>query len=148
MVEIEGIEWSAGAPEPVVLQSESRAFIAFYGRHHRVGDNEVVAAEFVRTVSLKAGFPNDEVLHGHRLWGRGLEFYSVHEVFESSWLAELRANESVHAQSLPLPFGDARHFVLTFHDSTVEAIAYDLVLHSSHRSMAEAVSSLGEQLSA
>lgn len=143
-IKIDGIEWSAGAPQPVLLQSETRAFIAFHGRTDQVEEDEVVVAEFISATSIKAGFPNDEVLHGHRLWGHGLEFYSTHEVFDSSWLKELRAIESAHPQSSPVPFPDARHFVLAFHDSTVEAIARDLVLHSRHRSMMKAVSSLGE----
>ena len=113
----------------------------------QVGEDEDITAEFVGCTSITAGFPNDEVLHGHRLWGKGLTFYAVHEVLNSSWLAELRAIEAVHPMSRPLPFDNARHFVLTFHDSTVEAIARDLVRLASHKSMRQAIRSLDGELS-
>jgi hypothetical protein len=146
VIEVLGVAWSAGAPQPVVLTSESRTFIAFFGREDSVGEDQVITAEFVGCTSINTGFPNDEVLHGHRLWGRGLTFYRVHEVLNSSWLAELRSIEAVHPRSPSPPFPNARHFVLTFHDSTVEAIATDLIPIASHSSMRQAISSLEGEL--
>jgi hypothetical protein len=83
--------------------------------------------------------PNDEVLHGHRLYGAGPGYYQLHEVDNSAWLIELRAIEAVHDHAPRLPFENARHFVLTFHDSTVEAIATDVRLVDSYGTRAEAV---------
>jgi len=60
-------------------------------------------------------------------------------VDNSAWLIELRATEAVHDRAPEVPFGNARHFVLTFHDSTVEAIASDVRLVGSYDTRAEAV---------
>jgi hypothetical protein len=88
---------------------------------------------------MRFGFPNDEVLHGHPLFSVGLGYYRLHEVVNSAWLMELRAIEAVHDRAPAMPFENARHFVLTFHDSTLEAIAADVRLAGSYPSRAEAV---------
>lgn len=126
--------------------SELRVHIAFYASGARPGIDEVVTAEFVRCTSFRMGFPNDEALHGHRLWGRGLESYRAHEVSESAWLAELRTIESVHPEASAVPFEDARHFVLTFHDSTVEAIAGAIEVGPSYTTMVAAIEALATKL--
>jgi hypothetical protein len=79
------------------------------------------------------------VLHRHRLYGAGLGYYRLHEVDNSAWLLELRAIEAVHDHPPDVPFENARHFVLTFHDSTVEAVASDVRLVGSYGTRAEAV---------
>jgi hypothetical protein len=144
---IEGLRWSAGAPQPIVFRSERRTLLAFFAADDERGDDEVVSAEFENCAAITCGFPNDEVLHGHALWGRGLEFYRLHEVKESDWLDELRAVEAVHDQAPTMPFSQARHFVLTFHDSTVEAVADDLVVRDRYPSMEAAAAALAEMVS-
>lgn len=76
---------------------------------------------------------------GHRLYGSGLTHCQLHEVLDAAWLAQLRAVEAVHPQAPEAPFRSARHFVFTFHDSTLEAIAVDVSLVGIHGSRAEAV---------
>lgn len=145
VIDVPGLEWSAGAPEPRVVMSELFVGIAFYASDARPGE-EVATAAFVRCTSFRMGFPNDEALHGHRLWGRGLESYRAHEVSDSAWLAELRAVEAAHPQAPAVPFAGARHFVLTFHDSTVEAIAEAIEVGPSYRTMGEAIEALVTKL--
>ena len=69
------------------------------------------------------GSPNDEVLNGHPLWGSGLEGYSAHEVKNSPWIRELMDINRVHDRFRESQWSDDRHFVLTFHDETLECIA-------------------------
>jgi hypothetical protein len=141
-VEVPGLAWSAGAPSPFFISSEQRTLIGFYagkGDADQSDGDPVTVAELVGCTSVKFGFPNDEVLHGHRLYGAGLGYYQLHEVDNSAWLSELRAIEAVHDRAPETPFPNARHFVLTFHDSTVEAIARDVRLVGSYRTRAEAV---------
>jgi hypothetical protein len=146
-VQIPGIRWSAGSPEPLLIASERRTLFAFYKGDDEVEqDDEVQAAEFVGCTSVRFGFPNDEPLQGHPLWGHGLAFYSVHEVEESSWVAALRENESAHPAAPALPFANAKHFVLTFHDSTLEAVARGIVALNTFASMEEAASALAAGL--
>ena len=64
-------------------------------------DSAVVT--FSGVSSWNYGGPNDEGLAAHPLWGRGLTFYSFHEV-------------------LP-PSASARRWVGTFHDGTFDVVA-------------------------
>jgi len=89
----------------------------------RRAGGEVHRAEFKRMTSVKIGSPNDEVLHGHPLWGSGLEFYRAHEVKNSSWIAELMQVDRARERFDESHWTGRRHFVLTFHDETLECVA-------------------------
>ena len=107
-----GVRWSGGAPLPH-LSSGRRSFVAFYLEHPdpdwdgtsvRVVDSTseepaaLALAEFKGCSAVKLGPPNDEV------W-RAIEIDRAHEQFnERSWATK-------------------NHFLLLFHDETVEAIA-------------------------
>lgn len=137
------MSWDAGAPEPLLVASERRALFAFYRGGPEVEDDmEVQVAEFVGYTSVRFGFPNDEAVHGHPLWGAGLDFYAVHEVHDSEWVEQLRAIERHHPQSLAVPFSDSKHYVLTFHDSTLEAVARAISPVSRHKALAEGVAAM------
>jgi hypothetical protein len=69
------------------------------------------------------GTPNDEVLHGHPLDGRGLHVYGAFSVENSCWIKELEAINSVHSQYSPDAWKGVKHFILCFHDSTFECVA-------------------------
>ncbi|HEV3362660.1 MAG TPA: hypothetical protein VG795_00725 [Acidimicrobiia bacterium] len=143
VMHVPGLVWTAGAPMPVVLATEDRTLFAFYLAESEVIEGlGVQTAEFVGCSAVTFGFPNDEVLHGHRLWNRGLEFYGLHIIEDSTWLDELRRIERVHDRAPPNPFADSKHFLLTFHDSTLEAIADGVVPLSRYETMAEAVAAL------
>ena len=89
--------------------------------------------------SVRFGFPNDEALGGHRLWGHGLQFYAAHEVMDSAWLAEVRETERHHPLAASVPFPDAKHYLLTFHDTTMEAIARGIVVQGAFATMDAAI---------
>lgn len=146
VIEVDDLAWDAGAPAPVLMASEGRTLFAFDARladeyYRRV-------AEFVGCTSVRFGFPNDEALAGHPLYGNGLSFYAAHEVIDSRWLEELRAVERHHPEAAPMPFADARHYLLTFHDSTLEAIARDIRVVASFVSDAEAEAAMLHELHA
>src|SRR4051812_46025973 len=129
-VEVPGLRWSAGAPDPFVVSSEHRTLFAFIPSEDEVtespGSQETYrVAEFVGCVSVRFGFPNDEA--AGPLMERGLAIYSVNEVPASAWLEQMRGVERQHPRALPTPFASARHWVLSFHDSTLEALADDIV---------------------
>lgn len=130
-----GVEWDAGTPMPVLL-SGLRTFVAFYlsARGPASGgtnppapdpklDHGIGVVEFKRMTSIKIGSPNDEVLRGHPLWGSGLEFYSAHEVKNSPWTTELMEADRAHGHFDESQSSGRRHFVLTFHDETLECVA-------------------------
>jgi hypothetical protein len=142
---VPGLLWAAGAPQPFVVSSEQRTLVGFVAAMPGGGAKDpriVNVAELVACTSFKFGFPNDEVMDGHPLFDVGLEYYQLHEVENSSWLRELRAIEAVHDCAPAVPFENDRHFVLTFQDSTLEAIATDIRCIGSYRSRAEALSAM------
>ncbi len=144
-----GVRWSGGAPLPHLLSSGRRSFVAFYlepdpdwdGTSVRVVDSTseepaaLALAEFKGCSAVKLGPPDDEVWHGHALDERGLEGYGTYVVEKSPWLAELiemnRAHEQFNAQS----WATKKHFLLLFHDETVEAIARDIDVQTFRISM-------------
>ena len=153
-----GVQWDAGAPMPVLI-SGLRTFVAFYLRiddplpfdetNSSVWDPrpEIGVVEFKRVASVKKGSPNDEVLHGHPLWGSGLEFYRAHEVRNSPWIKELTDVNRVHGGFDESRWNRVRHFVLTFHDETVECVAQEAVARSEPpaATMPQVVISLSDQ---
>jgi hypothetical protein len=82
--------------------------------------------EFERCICTKMGTPNDEVLHGHPLYGKGLVGYRAQRVENSNWLKELEAINAVHNYYKPEGWRTLKHYVLPFHDSTFECVAIDL----------------------
>ena len=128
---------------PFVVASERRTLFAFYLADSEITDGlEVQTAEFVDCVSVAFGYPNDEVLHGHRLFDRGLEFYALHVVEDSTWIDELRRMERAHDRSPAQPFANSKHFLLAFHDATLEAVASDVVALDRYTTMDEAVAAV------
>jgi hypothetical protein len=130
---------SAGAPLPHVFADEERLLIAylvnspapsFGGTNSRsvsaTSEGETVAILTAAPyVALQFGPPNDEALSGHRLYELGLRPCSAFEVVNSSWIASLEEANRVHPRHMPELFSDRRHFILTFHDSTLEFVARD-----------------------
>lgn len=130
-----GVEWDTGAPMPILV-SGLRTFVAFYlsihdpvfeGTDPRIrdprADHGIGIVEFIQTTSIKMGSPNDEVLNGHPLWGSGLEFYRAQMVRNSPWIRELMNINRIHTGFQESSWTEARHFVLTFHDETLECVA-------------------------
>ncbi|TPM30694.1 hypothetical protein [Mesorhizobium sp. B2-3-5] len=128
---------SAGAPLPHIFADEGRLLIAYLANipdpsFDGTNPRSVSAATSNQTVvilaadpylALQFGPPNDEKISGHRLHGLGLQPYSAFEVENSSWIGSLeRANRS-HSSHAPELLSGYRHFILTFHDSTIEFVA-------------------------
>jgi len=65
----------AGAPMPAVVADDSSLFVRY-----SADAGNVVVIHFPLCCVFAFGSPNDEALSGHPLWGRGLQFYSVHRV--------------------------------------------------------------------
>ena len=137
-----GVSWDAGAPMPVLL-SGLRTFVAFRlsGRGSGIG-----IVEFKQVTSVKIGSPNDEVLHGHPLWGSGLEFHRAHVVRNSRWIAELMDTNRVHERFDEARWSGTYHFILTFHDETLECVARRTVARRAlDATMPEVITRLGRE---
>lgn len=128
---------SVGAPIPVVVADEHDLAVLYYversepewdGSTIRVVGPEtlsetVALVSFLRPHAHQFGPPNDEAIRGHPLFRIGLEPYSSFEVINSAWISKLKQRNSVHPRHKDSQFSNLRHFIVTFHDSTFEAIA-------------------------
>lgn len=96
---------------------------AVYPTARVVGDSLVVAyhlpgceasavIRFNGVTSWAYGYPNDEGLHQHPLWGKGLKFYEFHE--------------------LQTPESSATQWIGTFHDGTLTVRAESVEVIDAH----------------
>lgn len=134
-----GVHMDAGAPLPHVLSNGRQTIVLFHAglepdpnrdgstvtlidpREQR--EHNLSWVRFDSVVASLFGPPNDEALQGHPLWGNGLQFYAFHRVENSEWIADLRARNRVHPNHQDNAWNSYQHFVITFHDQTLEVIA-------------------------
>jgi hypothetical protein len=110
----------AGSPFPIVFSDDQNLLLSYDISLHVEGR---VVLRFNRAHAHYFGAPNDEALHGHPLYSRGLRCYGIFEVLESSWKRCLEKVNRVHRQHDPDSFNSIRHFIITFHDKTFECLA-------------------------
>jgi hypothetical protein len=146
-----GVTWDGGAPMPQVISDGSTTVLLCYASESPAntrgegaptsvatkGRSNLIRFTFSLCSSIRFGSPNDEVLHGHPLYGRGLEFYQAHIVRNSAWLAELNVINSAHSQYRGP--SDETHFLFAFHDDTFEAIADEVRVEEFEGSMRSAL---------
>ena len=120
------VKWDIGAPLPHLLANGSRTLLLFYLKDDDSEGNRtesIALVQFHKCVSVKLGDPNDEVFHGHPLYGKGLEPYTAQIVQNSKWIEELEAINKVHSQYDPALWRSMNHYVFWFHDETFECVA-------------------------
>ena len=98
------VSWDTGAPLAHLLKNDDRTFLTLFVRdidsswvgsyvsvrHPNSKVSEKLAiVQFERCVCSKMGSPNEDVLHGHPLYGKGLAGYETMSVRNSTWLKEL-----------------------------------------------------------
>jgi hypothetical protein len=156
-----GVSWDTGAPLPQVISDSYRTIVIFRrpepdldwdGTHVCVvdaGQPNLAAlglVEFTSVYLTKFGGLNDEALHGHPLFGRGLDFYLAHVVPNSAWIAEAERANSVHPHHRGGWHQRYKHYVLCFHDEILECIAESWRAEQLHCSMAEALARAASKL--
>ena len=108
----------AGSPMPVTVADDCRLSVRYCTNYEKIA-----VIHFPLCSIFTFGSPNDEALAGHPLRGRGLEYDSVHRVENSSWIALLERRNSVHHNHDRQRFlEDKKHYIFTFHDSTLECV--------------------------
>jgi len=133
---------SAGAPDPAIWQDEHGAVIVCETDddclHNRV------VFRFQGCLQTRFGYPNDEALGGHPLYAGGLRHYALFEVLNSAWLSDLvRQNRVVFPNDTSWPHRPYRHFVLTFHDSTFEALCMNVGTQATDETAVDTFLGLG-----
>ncbi len=86
-------------------------------------EEPLAVLRFPSCTIVKFGYPNDEALPRHPLYSNGLSYYGVFEVLDSSWSKALSDQNVVSYPNPTASESSGRHFVVTFHDSTLECIA-------------------------
>jgi hypothetical protein len=90
-------------------------------------EGRVAVAHFPLVCSVLFGSPNDEALGGHPLNGHGLKHYSVHEIRNSSRIQALERQNGVHPRHDKAQYlAGRKHYVFTFHDSTLELVTIEV----------------------
>lgn len=161
LIEIEN--WpksSAGAPLPHILSSERNLYVLYYmqntpenwdGKSVRMistntAGEPIGVISFTPYSAYKFGPPNDEVIHGHPLYKSGLKPYSFFEVPQSEWISGLEKMNSVHPHHKKERFQELKHYILTFHDSTLECLAKSYQTEILQGSMAEIYKQYADKL--
>jgi hypothetical protein len=155
------VQWDIGAPLPHLITTDYRTFLTFYvnivdpnwdGTYVTIRDPKASVAEpialveFFHCVSAKLGAPNDEVFHGHPLYGRGLEAYGAQIVRNSKWIAELENINKVHHLYNADRWRTLNHYVFGFHDDTFECVAESYKVEVYQETMAAILNRICERL--
>lgn len=134
------VVWDTGAPMPHLLTNGYRTILLFYLRDdysESMETESVALVEFHRCISAKLGDPNEEIFHGHRLHGSGLEPYSAQIVRNSKWIQELEGINKVHSQYDPELWRSLNHYIFWFHDDTFECVAKSYEVEVFQKSLAD-----------
>lgn len=107
-----------GAPEPALVSDGDRLWVCYRCRDDRdewdgqgepPRDEPYGVLSFTGVVDHTLGPPSDEKLNEHPLYGKGLDFYAAHEALDTDRLKAAGAG--------------TRHWIVTFHDETLEVLA-------------------------
>lgn len=129
---------------PLLAQGSSDLVLIFRAQTGSGGEAKTGVVEASLCLVSQFGYPNDEALSGHPLWGHGLGFYGIHEVLDSSWVARYEAQNRVpFPDFIPQP---KRHFIITFRDETFECLADDLTARIASGSPKEVFSRLASDV--
>jgi hypothetical protein len=100
-----------------LLQDDVRGILLFEA--WRDGEPVGTAEVSFGAYQTRFGYPNDEAVAGHPLYGKGLEWYGMFEVLGSTWGRTIsEQNRVTFPDSDYAP--NARHFIMTFKECTFE----------------------------
>lgn len=133
---------SAGPSNPVVWQDEVGAVLVCETDAHCPDARGVF--RFQSCLQTRFGYPNDEALPGHPLYGQGLRHYALFEVINSPWITTLaEQNRIAFPDDAEWPHRSYRHFVVTFEDSTFEALCLNVGAETTNETSVEVFRRLG-----
>lgn len=128
---------SVGAPLPHIIANDDGFVLIYRVEGSDADDDQVAILSVDGCLSLQFGQPNDEAISGHRLYPLGLGSYAAYEVLNSSWIDALETANRVHRSHDPAHYADYRHFIFTFHDSTLEFVARDFSVELSNEPLVD-----------
>lgn len=127
---------SAGPSNPILWQDDVGAVLICETDEHSPDARGVL--RFQSCLQTRFGYPNDEALPGHPLYSSGLRYYALFEVLNSAWLSDLiRQNRVAFPGDTDWPHRPYRHFIVTFQDSTFEALCLNVGAQTTNETVAE-----------
>lgn len=119
-----GFKPSSGVTAPLLIQTEHSMILAFSAWREASDVSPYISGtaivEFDGCYWSTFGYPNDEALEGHPLWGRGLSAYGIFEVHNSHWVRRMTEQNRVAFPNTK--DSEARHLIFSFHDNTFECL--------------------------
>ena len=112
-----------GSPRPELYFSHDLYCTYYLPDFVSVEKEQVAVLRFEGVLHFRMGHPNDEALHGHALYQRGLRQYDFFLVLDSPLIAEIEANNAVHIWHRPRIYSHFKHWIVTFHDETLEVVS-------------------------
>jgi hypothetical protein len=119
-------ECDVGVPDTVLAARPNWVQLAYVTSADADGRESIAVVTFTGVQAHMFGMPNDEALHGHPLYERGLEQYGAFRVDHSSWVRQLERMNSAHPLHRSEWFADLHHFIFTFKESTFECVAKEV----------------------
>lgn len=131
VIELPGVfKMDTGAPMPLVISNDNRLTIMFHLDEpgHNVAEpadlvQQLAIMRFDGCIQYSFGAPNNETLYGHPYYRLGLRSYGFYEVQNSDWITRVKNIQKVHPYYNESSWQDAKHYIITFHDNTLECIA-------------------------
>lgn len=117
----------------IKLSDDGRTILIFEAS--AASKQTTVALSFDRTLNVRHGWPNDEAIGGHRLYGKGLCAHGYFEVENSKLIQELELGNRVHPSHKPEHHRGYKHYLLSFQDETIEIVSKEV----SHETFEEDV---------
>lgn len=128
---------SVDAPRPIIVAGEDHLFVLYllqsvpegwYDTWVKIISPDAHGEPFALIVFHHPllycrGIPDDEALHGHPLYKRGLRPNGAFEIQNSSWQEVLMKMSPLQAAHRSESYHRYRHFVLAFQDTTFECLA-------------------------
>jgi hypothetical protein len=112
-----------GAPCPAVHSDGHNLLCAYFINSTVAPAGSVALLKFEALLQYKFGYPNDEVLQGHPLYQFGLTQHDFFVVENSPLIDEIEKQNRCHRQHRSGIYAKFRHWIITFHDETLEVIA-------------------------
>lgn len=146
VVKLESVpQCDVGSPSPQIFAHERGMVVAYLTQRLVPAEDltlpcRYAVVRFVQPLKHMFGWPNDEAINGHPLYKKGLKAYGAFHVLNSPWAKQLEEMNSVHPGHGAGAYLKMPHYILTFHDSTLECIArsFEVQLVDSMQAVTEA----------
>ena len=112
-----------GAPLPAVHSNGHHLLCAYFISSNSAPKGSVALLKFEGVLQYRLGYPNDEALQGHPLYPFELGHYGFFTVENSPLIDEIEQQNRCHPRHRPGIYAKFRHWVITFHDETLEVVA-------------------------